>query len=53
MGIVLLEGKIIYVYGKVCIDKLDYYGIFSKDKGGYIYWFCIIKCLIEFIKVNF
>ncbi len=51
-GIVLPEGKIIHVHGKVRIDKLDHYGIFSKDKGGYTHRLRIIKRLIEPTKAN-
>ncbi|MBX2877524.1 MAG: C40 family peptidase [Saprospiraceae bacterium] len=51
-GIVLPEGKIIHVHGKVRIDKLDHYGIFSKDKGGYTHRLRIIKRLIEPAKTN-
>lgn len=51
-GIVLPEGKIIHVHGKVRIDKLDHYGIFSKDKGGYTHRLRIIKRLIEPTKTN-
>lgn len=51
-GIVLPEGKVIHVHGKVRIDKLDHYGIFSKDKGGYTHRLRIIKRLIEPSKTN-
>lgn len=51
-GIVLPEGKIIHAYGKVRIDKLDHYGIFSKDKGGYTHKLRIIKRLIQPAETN-
>jgi len=46
-GIMLPEGKIIHSYGKVRIDKLDHYGIFSREKGGYTHKLRIIKRLWE------
>ncbi len=46
-GIMLPEGKIIHSYGKVRIDKLDHYGIFNKEKGGYTHKLRIIKRLWE------
>lgn len=46
-GIVLPEGKIIHAFGKVRIDKLDHYGIFNKEKGGYTHRLRIIKRLIK------
>lgn len=46
-GIVLPEGKVIHAFGKVRIDTLDHYGIFSKEKGGYTHKLRIIKRLIE------
>ena len=51
-GIVLPEGKIIHAHGKVRIDKLDHYGIFSKDKGGYTHRLRIIKRLIAPAKTS-
>lgn len=47
-GILLLELKIIYVYECVCIDVIDYYGIFNYQEGKYIYWLCLVKCIFEF-----
>lgn len=46
-GIMLPEGKIIHSYGKVRIDKLDHYGIFNREKGGYTHKLRIIKRLWE------
>ncbi len=51
-GIMLPEGKIIHAYGKVRIDKLDHYGIFNKEKGGYTHKLRIIKRLWEPLQVS-
>lgn len=51
-GIILLDLEIIYVFGSVCIDKIDYYGIYDWVVKCYIYWLRVVCCMLK-IEVMF
>lgn len=52
VGIMLADCHIIHASGKVRIDKVDHFGIFSRDAGKYTHQLRIIRRLVEKAEVE-
>ncbi len=51
-GIILPEHQLIHAHGKVRIDKIDHYGIFSEEEGRYTYRLRLVKRVLPFQENN-
>ncbi len=51
-GIVLPDGQILHVAGKVRIDVLDHFGIYNKEQGKYTHRLRIVRRVLPTIKTT-
>jgi hypothetical protein len=47
VGIVVNPAEVLHVFGRVCIDGLDHYGVYNREAGRYLYKLRVIKRLLK------